>query len=183
MQMPTGSGKWFGAWSRLVDPRETPGICGWPKVGSCHPVQHSAAKWLVFLVLPISRERIELKKKNTSNFYVLATNSGLFKTLCQPNKTYLPVVSSLCFKSVKDQLKHLSQFLRDLHFPILDVSCSLPLLQDCFHMYFPPLSWAVLWTHIRHFSSLFFSPWASITSSLHIWLRNLMLLLKLIRAC
>lgn len=187
MQIPAGSGKWSGAWSRLVDPRETPGICGLPKVGSCHPAQRSAAKWLVFLVLPISRERIKFLKKKpkqqSSNFYVLATNSELFKTLCQPNKTCLLVVSSLCFKSVKDQLKHLSQFLRDLHFLILDVSCSLPLLQDCFHMYFPPLSRAVLWTHIRHFSSLFFSLWASITSSLHIWLRNLMLFLKLIRAC
>lgn len=159
MQMPPGSGKWSGAWSRLLDPRETPGICSWPKVGSCHPVQHSAAKWLVFLVLPISRERIELKKKKkkTSNFYVLATNSGLFKTLCQPNKTCLPVVSSLCFKSVKDQLKHLSQFLRDLHFPILDVSCSLPLPRLLSHVFSSPFPSSPLNSHQTLFFTIFFS--------------------------
>ena len=110
-------------------------------------LQHRVANWLVFLVLPISnfpgKDRIK-KRKKSPNFYVLATNSGLFKALCRPNKTCLPVVSSLCFKSVKDQLKHLSQLLRDFHFPILDVSCFLPLLQDCFYMYFAPHSQAIL---------------------------------------
>lgn len=183
MQMPPGSGK-IWCMKQAAGPQGDPRNMWLAKGGQLPPSSAQCCQVAGFSCSSNfqGKDRIK-KKKKTSNFYVLATNSGLFKTLCQPNKTCLPVVSSLCFKSVKDQLKHLSQFLRDLHFLILDVSCSLPLLQDCFHMYFPPLSRAVLWTHIRHFSSLFFSPWASITSSLHIWLRNLMLLLKLIRAC
>lgn len=129
------SGRWSDEWSRLAAPGETRRACAWSKVISSWPAQHSVATWLVWLVFPISNlshKRDLRKKKRKSDFYKLVTNSELFKTLRWPNKTCLLVVSSLRFKSVKDQPKHPSQRWIDLHLPILDVSCLLPLLQACF---------------------------------------------------
>lgn len=94
-------------WRPLGRPREHAPGGRWSAAAR---LQHSVAMWLVWLVLPIfnlpEKERLKEKK---SDFYMLVTNSELFKILRWPNKTCLLVVSRLRFKSIKDQPKHSSQ--------------------------------------------------------------------------
>lgn len=98
--------------------------------------------WLFFLALPILQEKI-IFKRNLSVLLSFCCCCWQWIQICLKHctgqTTCLPVVSSFCFRSVKDQPKHLSQFLKDLHFPILDVSCRLLVFKTAFRRAFVPI--------------------------------------------